>query len=102
MCPIYMCTNQYIYRIVRHTMTGSLHGKVALVTGASRGIGAAVAFALADEGADVAVGYGASAAKADAVVRELEKKGVRAAAFKADQADPAEVAALVRAVKEKF
>ncbi len=70
-------------------MSKKLTGKVALVTGGSRGIGAATAQALADDGADVAISYVASADKAEAVVRELEGKGVRAAAFRADQADPA-------------
>lgn len=83
-------------------MSHSLKGKVALVTGASRGIGAAAAHALADEGADVAISYAASADKAEAVVRELEKKGAKAAAFKADQADPTEAAALIKAVVDKF
>ena len=64
-----------------------LAGKVALVTGGSRGIGAAIAKELADQGADVAISYAASADKAEAVARELKSKGVRAAAFKADQAD---------------
>src|SRR5688572_30807227 len=83
-------------------MNKKLTGKVALVTGGSRGIGTATALALADEGADVAISYVASAGKAEAVVRDLEGKGVRAAAFKADQADPAQVSGLVRAVVERF
>src|SRR6185437_7255512 len=57
-----------------------LTGKVALVTGGSRGIGAAIAKELADQGANVAVSYAASADKAEAVVKELKSKGVRAAA----------------------
>ena len=83
-------------------MAKKLAGKVALVTGGSRGIGAATARALADDGADVAISYVASAEKATAVVRELEAKGVRAAAFKADQADAGQVVGLVNAVAERF
>jgi NAD(P)-dependent dehydrogenase (short-subunit alcohol dehydrogenase family) len=83
-------------------MTKKLTGKVALVTGGSRGIGAATARALADDGADVAISFAASAGKADEIVQELERKGVRAAAFKADQADAAQVADLVDAVVERF
>jgi NAD(P)-dependent dehydrogenase (short-subunit alcohol dehydrogenase family) len=83
-------------------MTKSLKGKVALVTGGSRGIGAASARALADEGADVAISYGASADKAEAVVRDLKAKGVRAKAFKADQADSAQVERLVQDVAKEF
>ncbi|MHB9072396.1 MAG: SDR family NAD(P)-dependent oxidoreductase [Desulfobaccales bacterium] len=83
-------------------MSKKLTGKVALVTGGSRGIGAATAQALADDGADVAISYVASAHKAEALVRELESKGVRAGAFKADQADPAQVEGLVKAVVERF
>jgi 3-oxoacyl-[acyl-carrier protein] reductase len=83
-------------------MEKPLTGKVALVTGGSRGIGAATARALADDGADVAISYVASAEKAAAVARELEGKGVRTAAFRADQADPAQVEALIKMVIERF
>jgi 3-oxoacyl-[acyl-carrier protein] reductase len=79
-----------------------LKGKVALVTGGSRGIGAAIARALAEQGADVAISYSASADKANAVSAELKAKGVRATAFKADQADPTQVDKLVRDVAAQF
>ena len=79
-----------------------LTGKVALVTGGSRGIGAAIAKELADQGADVAVSYAASADKAETVAKELKSKGVRAAAFKADQADAKQVEDLVKSVAKEF
>jgi 3-oxoacyl-[acyl-carrier protein] reductase len=84
-------------------MAKTLNGKIALVTGGSRGgIGAATARALAAEGADVVISYAASADKARAVVQELEGTGVRAAAIRADQGDPAQVEGLVRSVVERF
>jgi 3-oxoacyl-[acyl-carrier protein] reductase len=83
-------------------MSKALAGKVALVTGGSRGIGAAIARRLARDGADVAISYAVSADKAEAVVADLKKEGVRAAAFKVDQADAAQVADLVEAVADRF
>jgi 3-oxoacyl-[acyl-carrier protein] reductase len=83
-------------------MAKPLTGKVALVTGGSRGIGAATARALADEGADVAISYMVSSDKAAAVTRELEGKGIRTAAFRADQAYPAQVEGLIKTVVERF
>src|SRR5437868_2005516 len=86
----------------RNPMTKKLSGKVALVTGGSRGIGAGSARALADEGADVAISYVASPDKAEAVVAELKAKGVKARAFKADQASSVEVEQLVKDVAKQF
>lgn len=76
-------------------MSPVLKGKVALVTGGSRGLGAE---ALADQGADVAISYVASAGKAEAVVAKLQAKGVRALAIRSDQADMAAAAPLVEEV----
>lgn len=83
-------------------MTKILAGKVALVTGGSRGLGAATAAALADQGADVAISYVASAGKAAAVVEHLQAKGVRAVAIQADQGDPASAGPLIATVVEQL
>ena len=64
-----------------------LEGRKAVVTGASRGIGRAIAIGLAQEGADVAVNYATREAQADDVVREIEKLGQRALAVRADVSD---------------
>ena len=82
--------------------TKSLKGKVALITGASRGIGAAIARRLAAEGADVAFSYAKSPERADAVVQAIEAFGVRALAIAADQGDAAAVTAMVNTVHAHF
>lgn len=77
--------------------SSELAGKRAMVTGASRGIGAAIALALADKGADVAITYLKSTDKAAAVVQAIEAKGGRGLAIKADSGDPV---AVKRSVEE--
>lgn len=69
-------------------MSKPLEGKVALVTGGSRGIGAAIAIRLAREGAAVALTFSASPDRAAEVVREIDAAGGRAMAIRADAADP--------------
>ncbi|MFC8723440.1 SDR family NAD(P)-dependent oxidoreductase, partial [Kitasatospora sp. NPDC057198] len=80
----------------------ALAGRTALVTGGSRGIGAATALALAAAGADVAISHSGSAPRAADVVRRIEALGRRAAAYRADQGDAAQVERLVAAVAEDF
>ncbi|MEU0501029.1 SDR family oxidoreductase [Nocardia sp. NPDC005998] len=75
-----------------------LTGKVALVTGGSRGIGAAIARHLADAGADVALTYQNNELQAKSVVAELESSGRRAVAIQADSADAGAVVAAVHRV----
>ncbi len=76
------------------------HDKVALVTGASRGIGRAVALELARRGAKVAVNYHANANAAEQVVSEIIGGGGQAFAVQADVSDEAQVAAMVKAVTD--
>ena len=73
-----------------------LQGRVALITGASRGIGRAAALALAQRGADVAVAYGSNSEAAEAVAQEVRAQGVRAAVLGADLGAAAQAAALVQ------
>lgn len=79
-----------------------LEGKVAIVTGASKGIGASIAKHMATEGASVVVNYASSKEGADAVVAEIEKAGGKALAVKADVSKKAEIESLFAQAKKSF
>ena len=79
-----------------------LLGQKALITGASSGIGRAIAVSLADAGADVVVNYASGADKAQALVAEIRAKGGRAEAIKADVSDETEVREMFRAMFQAF
>ena len=83
---------------------GFLEGKVAIVTGASRGIGRAIAVALASEGAKVVVNYASSASAAEAVVAEINglDNGSEAIAVPADVSKEAEVDSLIKSAIDKW
>ena len=88
--------------IANTTATLPLQGKVAIVTGGSRGIGAAIVKRLARDGAKVAFSYAASPQRADDVVREVAALGGEALAIRADQARADEVTGLVRQAHAHF
>jgi len=83
-------------------MTKTLDGKVALVTGGSRGMGAAIAKRLARDGAAVAITYASAQAKAEEVVRAIEQAGGKALAIKADSGDAQQVRQAVAQTVEKL
>lgn len=83
-------------------MSKPLTGKVALVTGGSRGLGAATVRLLAEQGADVAFTYVSSEKQAKAVVDDVRLKGAKAIAFKSDQADMSQAPALIDDVVAHF
>lgn len=84
------------------THNRSLTGKIALVTGGSRSIGAAIAKRLAADGATVAITYNASADRAEAVVSEITAAGGQALALRADAGDADAVRAAVNEVAQRF
>ena len=80
----------------------NLTGKVAIVTGSSKGIGAGIALRLAADGAQVVVNYTRSAAEADVVVNKILSAGGRAVSVKADISKPAEISPLIDAAIAAF
>jgi 3-oxoacyl-[acyl-carrier protein] reductase len=83
-------------------MNDALSGRIVVVTGASRGIGAAVALAAAREGADVAVCYHERQAQADGVVESIRSLGREARTFAADLSDPIQARALIKEAEAHF
>lgn len=89
----------YLFRMPDES---NLHGRVALVTGAAKRLGRAVALRLAHEGADVAVHYGKSASEAHELVAEIEKLGRRSASFSAELTNIVAIQKLVADVASHF
>ncbi|MEL6939583.1 MAG: 3-oxoacyl-[acyl-carrier-protein] reductase [Cyanobacteria bacterium J06598_1] len=83
-------------------MAKALDGKVAIITGSSRGIGKATAVALAEQGGKVVVNYARSSEAADAVVAEIEGNGGEAIALQADVSKADQVDALIKGTMDKF
>jgi 3-oxoacyl-[acyl-carrier protein] reductase len=83
-------------------MSKKLVGKVAVVTGASKGIGASIAGALAEEGASVVVNYASSKQDAERVVAEIAARGGKAIAVQADVSKPAHIERLFSEAKRSF
>src|SRR5579871_2460869 len=81
---------------------GKLQGKVAVVTGASKGIGASIAEHLAAEGASVVVNYATSKSGADAVVERIRKDGGTAVAVQADVSKPQDIQRLFQETGTRF
>ncbi len=82
--------------------SGRLSGKVAVVTGAARGIGAGIAKRLAHDGAAVAITYSSSQTSADKLVRDIESAGGKAIAIRADSTDAAAVKNAMAETVKKF
>src|SRR5439155_21453922 len=96
------CTPRYTTRPKETVMSKKLSGKVAVVTGASKGIGAEIALHLAAEGASVVVNYASSKAGADKVVAAITGSGGKAVAVQADVAKEADIDRLFAETKKAF
>src|SRR5262244_4397448 len=83
-------------------MAKKLEGKVAVVTGASKGIGASIAKYFGAEGASVVVNYASSKEGADKVVKEITSKGGKAVAIQADVSNPADITRLFAETKKAY
>lgn len=83
-------------------MSLELEGKVALVTGSSRGLGKGIALVLAQQGVDVVVNYHSAATQADEVVEQIQSMGRRAIAIQADVSDKRSVADMFANIDDKF
>jgi len=79
-----------------------LEGKTALITGASKGIGKAIAERYAEQGANVAFTYLSGIEKGEALEKELASKGVKAKGFRSDASDYAAAQQLINGVVEEF
>ena len=86
----------------RKVASALLDGRIALVTGGSRGIGAATARALGTHGAHVAVNYRSDSDAASLVVADIEETGGRACAVRGDASDPEEMASVAAAVRDRL
>src|SRR5438270_229509 len=84
------------------TNNNKLAGKVAVVTGAAKGIGAAIAMQLADEGAAVVVNYASSKEAAESIVANIVAKGGKAVAVQANVANQADIKRLFAAAEQAF
>lgn len=83
-------------------MMNDLQGKVAIITGSSRGIGRNIAEKLAEQGAAVVINYSSSPELAEEVVQGIQQKGGRAAAVQADVSKPGQIARLFLEAKDNF